>query len=51
MDDNLRQNAVALGGDTVLRLDLFGLRIAEEQFMKQVVTAHARLTGGAKPLG
>lgn len=51
MDDNLRQNAVALGGDTVLRIDLFGLRIAEEQFMTQVVTAHARLTVGTQPVG
>lgn len=50
MDDNLRQNAVALGGDTVLRVDLFGLRISEEQFMQQVVTAHARLTVGTQPV-
>lgn len=52
MDDNLRQNAVALHGDTVLRIDLLGLRIAQEQFMQQVVTAHARLTrGAAHPVG
>ena len=43
-DDNLRQNAVALRGDTVLRIDLVGLRIAEEAFMAQVVAAHHALS-------
>lgn len=44
-DDNLRQNSVTLHGDTVLRIDVLGLRIAEEQFMGQVVAAHTRLAG------
>lgn len=35
-DDNLRQNDVALGRDTVLRIDLIGLRIHERAFMEQV---------------
>lgn len=51
MDDNLRQNALSIQGDTVLRIDLLGLRIAEEQFMRQVVTAHARLSGGVRRAG
>lgn len=45
-DDNLRQNSVTLRGDTVLRIDVLGLRIAEEDFMRQVAAAHRRLTGG-----
>lgn len=44
-DDNLRQNAVALQGDTVLRIDVLGLRIAEEQFMQQVLAAYRHLSG------
>lgn len=47
-DDNLRQNIVAMQGDTVLRIDILGLRLVEEQFMQQVVTAHARLSGGLR---
>lgn len=43
-DDNLRQNAVTLTGDTVLRVDVVGLRLAEAQFMAQVVAAHRRLS-------
>lgn len=35
-DDNLRQNAVTLGGDLVLRIDLVGLRVHERAFMEQV---------------
>jgi hypothetical protein len=38
--DNLRQNAVAIGGDTVLRIDLVGFRVWETLFMDQVVEAH-----------
>lgn len=47
-DDNLRQNAIALHGDTVLRIDILGLRIAQEEFMQQVVEAHGRLLGGLR---
>jgi very-short-patch-repair endonuclease len=35
-DDNLRQNAVALQGDLVLRIDLVGLRLYEHEFLDQV---------------
>ncbi len=35
-DDNLRQNEVVLGDDRVLRIDLVGLRVHEEAFMRQV---------------
>jgi very-short-patch-repair endonuclease len=34
--DNLRQNAVSLQRDTVLRIDLIGLRLYEDEFMDQV---------------
>ncbi len=36
-DDNLRQNEVALERNTVLRIDLVGLRIHERAFMAQIV--------------
>ena len=42
--DNLRQNAVTLTGDVVLRVDLIGLRVRSDQFMDQVCQAHAQLT-------
>ena len=35
-DDNLRQNAVTLQGDMVLRIDLVGLRLYEDAFLDQV---------------
>lgn len=47
-DDNLRQNAVTLTGDVVLRIDLIGLRVAADQFMDQVCRAHAELSAGAR---
>ena len=34
--DNLRQNAVVLGGDRVLRIDVIGLRLETDLFMGQV---------------
>jgi len=43
-DDNLRQNAVTLSGDVVLRIDLIGLKVCAHQFMDQVCRAHAELT-------
>jgi hypothetical protein len=43
MDDNLRQNAVVLQGETVLRIDLVGLRLQPDAFMAQVCRAHALL--------
>lgn len=40
-DDNLRANAVSLGTDLVLRIDLLGLRLAAEAFMDQVAAGLA----------
>ncbi|MDF8266295.1 hypothetical protein [Luteipulveratus flavus] len=42
VDDALRQNAVTLDGDLVLRIPVLGLRLYERQFMTQVVAAHGR---------
>ena len=39
VDDALRHNSVALGGDVVLRLPLLGLRIASDEFFGQVEQA------------
>ena len=43
MDDNLRANEVVIGGDTVLRIDLVGLRLEGPRFLDQVdrALAHA----------
>lgn len=41
-DDQLRQNAVVISGDRVLRMTLMGLRVMPEAFMDQVCEAHAR---------
>ncbi len=37
--DALRQNSVALDGDTVLRLPVLGLRVCPEEFFAQIETA------------
>ena len=37
--DALRQNEVALGGATVLRLPLLGMRVAADDFFEQVERA------------
>ncbi|MCM0619607.1 endonuclease domain-containing protein [Nocardioides bruguierae] len=39
--DALRQNALALAGDTVLRLPLLGLRLAPDEFYDQIARAIA----------
>ena len=39
VEDALRQNHVSIDGDTVLRLPLLGLRVAENDFFKQIETA------------
>jgi Protein of unknown function (DUF559) len=44
--DHLRANAVALRGDTVLRIDLVGLRLFEGEFMDQICEAHRLLGSG-----
>ena len=43
MHDNLRQNVVVLNGETVLRIDLVGLRLQPDAFMAQVCRAYALL--------
>lgn len=42
--DHLRQNAVTLGGDLVLRMNLVGLRLHEREFMSQVRTGYQTRT-------
>ncbi|MEO6019119.1 MAG: hypothetical protein ABIP45_02595 [Knoellia sp.] len=44
VDDALRQNDLVIGGDVVLRIPVLGLRLHREQFMDQVVAAHAQLS-------
>jgi very-short-patch-repair endonuclease len=39
VDDALRQNALSLAGDTVLRLPLLGVRLAPERFLDQIEAA------------
>ncbi len=41
-DDNLRANAVSLGADLVLRIDLVGLRLETDTFMDQVAAGLAQ---------
>ncbi|MGL4743966.1 MAG: hypothetical protein ACRCXL_06195 [Dermatophilaceae bacterium] len=41
VDDALRQNAVVLRDDRVLRIPVLGLRMARQQFLGQLVRAHA----------
>lgn len=42
--DNLRRNELAISGETVLTIDLVGLRLQADTFMQQVVTAYQALT-------
>jgi very-short-patch-repair endonuclease len=42
--DNLRQNAVSLRRDTVLRIDIIGLRLCEDEFMDQVAMGLGRIS-------
>lgn len=39
VEDALRQNHISIDGDTVLRLPLLGLRVAESDFFDQIETA------------
>ncbi|CCH78820.1 conserved hypothetical protein [Nostocoides japonicum T1-X7] len=39
-DDHLRANLVTMDGDIVLRMDLVGLRLRQEEFMDQVALAY-----------
>ena len=43
-DDSLRQNWVVIGGETVIRMTVLGLRLHREEFMTQVCQAHAVLS-------
>ena len=45
--DNLRANAVTLGTDLVLRIDLWGLRLEADAFMAQVAAGLARRRAAA----
>ncbi|MFQ6170070.1 hypothetical protein ACK8HX_00565 [Oryzobacter sp. R7] len=47
VDDALRQNEVVLGGEHVLRLPVLGLRLLPDDFMAQVVRAHAQWSAAA----
>jgi hypothetical protein len=44
-DDLLRQNAVTIGGELVLRMDLLGLRVQGDAFLDQVCQAHRDRSG------
>lgn len=46
-EDNLRDNAVAISGGTVLRIDTIGLLTMADAFMDQVCEAHAMLSARA----
>jgi very-short-patch-repair endonuclease len=48
VEDNLRQNAVTLQREMVLRIGVIGLRIAKDAFLDQVVEAHRALSTRAK---
>lgn len=43
-DDNVRGNEVGIEGETLLRLDLIGMRLTPDVFMDQVCRAHASLS-------
>lgn len=43
-DDNLGRNEVVVEGDSLLRIDLIGLRLQTKAFLDQVCRAHARLS-------
>lgn len=42
--DHLRGNAVTMGGDVILRMNLIGLRLHRDAFLDQVVEAHQLLS-------
>lgn len=47
--DNLRRNDLAIGGETVLTIDLVGLRLMTDEFLDQVATAIRLLTPPSSP--
>ena len=48
MDDNFRANEVVIGGETVLRIDLVGLRLEGPRFTDQVARALAQAAQGRR---
>ncbi len=50
MEDNLRANEVVIGGETVLRIDLVGLRLEAPRFLDQVARALAGASRRRRPL-
>lgn len=42
--DHLRGNAITMGGEVILRMNLIGLRLHREAFLDQVVEAHRLLS-------
>ena len=49
MEDNLRANEVVIGGETVLRIDLVGLRLEGPRFLDQVARALAQAAQRRRP--
>lgn len=49
MFDGLRQNRVTIGGDMVLRFDLFAIRLHPDEVLDQVCDAHAVLSARRRP--
>ena len=47
-EDNLRRNALAISGEIVLAIDLVGLRLRTDEFMRQVAEAHRWLSRPAR---
>lgn len=47
VDDALRQNEIVIGGSSVIRIPVIGLRLEEERFMLQVVRAFVLLSSAA----
>lgn len=42
--DHLRQNAITMGGELILRMNLVGLRLHREAFLDQIVEAYRILS-------
>lgn len=47
VDDALRQNEVAIGDETILRVPVLGWRLEADAFLDQIVRAHAALSARA----
>ena len=51
VDDSLRQNAIALGDDLVLRVGLLGWRLTPQAYLDQIVAAYWQRVGLSRVLG